>query len=74
MITLDVISEDQAAMMELTNHALSKRGLMCGSFSRTEAKKVMGVTQKQTDQLLSYMQAEQIITKHGHLYWINQGS
>lgn len=74
MITLDVISEDQAAMMELTNYALSKRGLMCGSFSRTEAKKVMGVAQKKADDLLSYMQAEQLVSKHGHLFWINQGS
>jgi len=74
MITLDVISEEQAAMMELTNHALSKRGLMCGSFSRSEAKRVMRVTQSKADVLLSYMQAEQLISKHGNLYWINQGA
>lgn len=74
MIALDVISEDQAAMMELTNQVMSKKGLMCGSFTKSEARKIMKLSVRRCDQLLSFMMREQLVTRHGHLYWINQGS
>ncbi len=73
MIILAEISPEQRAMMDLTNHAQSKRGLMCGSFDTTEARKVTGYKGKQLEQMLSYMEAEQLVRKHGRLYWINQG-